>query len=117
MDFTSAGPEKTKNLAGASGLRLIRDPFETGSLEKITAACQAKDPQPQIAASSSKNAASFSSAHASARYDKIKLTANSCIVPFQFHERSQDFVGSHDETLSIAMRVHNADCAPFAIER
>jgi len=29
--------------------------------------------------------------------------------PFQFHKRSQFFVGAHDETLSVAMRVHNPD--------
>jgi hypothetical protein len=44
------------------------NPLETGSLEKITAACQAKDPQPRIAASSSKNALSFSSARATKRF-------------------------------------------------
>jgi hypothetical protein len=25
--------------------------------------------------------------------------------PLQFHERSQHFIGTHDETLSVAMRV------------
>jgi hypothetical protein len=29
----------------------------------------------------------------------------------QFDERSSDFIAAHDETLSVAMRVHNPDCA------
>jgi hypothetical protein len=29
--------------------------------------------------------------------------------PFQFHERSQYFFGADDETLSVAMCVHNPD--------
>jgi hypothetical protein len=32
--------------------------------------------------------------------------------PFQFQKRSQYFFGTHDETLSVAMRVHNPNCAP-----
>jgi hypothetical protein len=32
--------------------------------------------------------------------------------PLQFQERNQDFIGSHDETLSVAMRVHNPDRSP-----
>jgi hypothetical protein len=31
---------------------------------------------------------------------------------FQFHERSPDFIGAHNETLSVAMRVHNPDRSP-----
>jgi hypothetical protein len=30
--------------------------------------------------------------------------------PFQFQKRSQYFFGADDETLSVAMRVHNPDC-------
>jgi len=30
----------------------------------------------------------------------------------QFHELSQQFISPDDETLSVAMRVHNPDCAP-----
>jgi hypothetical protein len=37
--------------------------------------------------------------------------------PLQFHERSQHFIGADDETLPVAMRVNNPDCAPFAIQR
>jgi hypothetical protein len=35
--------------------------------------------------------------------------------PLQFHERSQDFIGADDETLSVAMRVYNPDPSPFGI--
>jgi hypothetical protein len=34
---------------------------------------------------------------------------------FKFRKRSQLFIGAHDETLSIAMRVSNPDCSPFTI--
>jgi hypothetical protein len=34
----------------------------------------------------------------------------------QFHERSQHFIAAHDETLSVAMRVHNPHCSPIEIE-
>ena len=29
---------------------------------------------------------------------------------FQFRKRSQLFIGAHDETLSVTMRVHNPNC-------
>jgi hypothetical protein len=35
---------------------------------------------------------------------------------FQFHERSQHFIGTHDETLSVAVCVHNPDRSPFKVE-
>jgi hypothetical protein len=36
---------------------------------------------------------------------------------FQFHERSQHFIGAHDETLSVtAMRVNNPNRSPLNIE-
>ena len=35
---------------------------------------------------------------------------------FQFQKRNQHFIGAHDETLSVAMRVNNPNCAPFNIE-
>jgi hypothetical protein len=35
--------------------------------------------------------------------------------PLQFHERSQLFVAAHDETLSVAMRVHNPDRLPIGL--
>jgi hypothetical protein len=31
--------------------------------------------------------------------------------PFQFNKRSQDFIGTHNETFSVAMRVNNPDRA------
>ena len=34
----------------------------------------------------------------------------------QFQKRSQDFIGTHDEALPIAMRVHDPDYAPFNIQ-
>ena len=37
--------------------------------------------------------------------------------PFQFLERSQYFFGVDDETLSVAMRVHNPDHSPLKVER
>jgi hypothetical protein len=46
----------------------------------------------------------------------IKLTANSCITPLQFHERNQYFVGTHDETIPVAMRVNNPDCSDLLEE-
>jgi hypothetical protein len=36
--------------------------------------------------------------------------------PFQFRVRSQHFVGAHNETLSVAMRVNNPDCSAFKIQ-
>jgi hypothetical protein len=49
----------------------------------------------------------------SAFHPHAQLTANSCIAPLQFHKRSQHFIGSHDELLSIAMRVNNPDRPPL----
>jgi len=34
----------------------------------------------------------------------------------QFHECSQHFIGAHDETLPVAMRVHNPDYSPLAVQ-
>jgi hypothetical protein len=34
----------------------------------------------------------------------------------QFHKRSPDFIGTHDETLSVAMRVHYPNRAPMRID-
>jgi len=36
--------------------------------------------------------------------------------PLQFNKRSQHFIGSDDETLSVAMRVHNPDRSPFTVQ-
>ena len=35
---------------------------------------------------------------------------------FQFHERRQHFVRTHDETLFVAMRVRNPDRSPFQVD-
>jgi hypothetical protein len=34
---------------------------------------------------------------------------------FQFKKRRQLFIGAHNETLSVAVSVHNPDCSPFEI--
>jgi len=36
---------------------------------------------------------------------------------FQFHERSQQFIGAHDETLFVIMRATNPDCSLVGINR
>lgn len=36
--------------------------------------------------------------------------------PFQFQKHSQYFFGADDETLSVAMRVHNPDRSAFEIQ-
>jgi len=37
--------------------------------------------------------------------------------PFQFYERSQDFISTNNETLTVvAMRVSNPDRSPFVIQ-
>jgi len=46
---------------------------------------------------------------------EIKLTANSCIALCSFHKRSQLFIATHDETLSVAMCVSNPDRSPLGI--
>jgi hypothetical protein len=45
----------------------------------------------------------------------ITARMRACNRPLQFHERSQHFIGTHDETFSVAMRVHNPDRAAFKI--
>jgi len=36
--------------------------------------------------------------------------------PLQFHKLSQNFIAAHDETLSLAMRIHNPDPSTFTID-
>ena len=36
---------------------------------------------------------------------------------FHFQKRRQLFIGTHDETLSVAMRVNCPNCAPTIVER
>jgi len=42
-------------------------------------------------------------------YDKIKVTANSCVALSSVHKRSEHFIGAHNETLSVAVRVNDPD--------
>jgi hypothetical protein len=46
-----------------------------------------------------------------------RCDVHSAVVdPFEFHKRSQLFIGRHNETLSVvAMRVCNPDCSPVGI--
>jgi len=37
--------------------------------------------------------------------------------PFQFQKRSQQLIGADNETLPVAMSVHNPDRSPFNIQR
>jgi hypothetical protein len=77
----------------------------TPSVAKTPPTCQTNSPQARIADSSSTNAVSFSSA---------RTTHGELVYrPLQFHKRSQHFIGSHDELLSIAMRVNNPDRPPL----
>jgi hypothetical protein len=46
---------------------------------------------------------------------EIKSTANSCIAlcsSTQFHERRQHFIGTHNETPSVAVSLNNEDVSP-----
>jgi hypothetical protein len=36
--------------------------------------------------------------------------------PLQFQKRSQHFIGTHDKTLSVAMRIGNPDRPPLAVQ-
>jgi len=36
----------------------------------------------------------------------LTVTANPCIARCQFQKRSQHFIGTNNETLAVAMRVH-----------
>jgi hypothetical protein len=35
--------------------------------------------------------------------------------PFQLHECGQHFIGAHDETIAVTMRVNDPDRSPFNI--
>jgi len=56
---------------------------------------------------------SFSSAHASAQLQQDQTHRKLVYRPLQFPKRSQLFIGAHDKTLSVAMRVNNPDRSPF----
>src|SRR6266581_279532 len=74
-----AGPEGAKNLAGKCPPP-DSNPLETRSLEEITPTCQARNPQPRIADSSSKNAVSFSSARTTKRFPSSRYASATKIV-------------------------------------
>ena len=66
----------------------------------------------RIADSNSTNAVNFSSARTFLRGLSHNQTHRELVYRrFQFHKRSQLFIGAHDETLSVAMHV-NSDCVP-----
>jgi len=44
-----------------------------------------------------------------------RLFAASADSRFEFHKRRQLFIRAHNETLSVAVRVHDPDCSPFGI--
>jgi hypothetical protein len=58
----------------------------------------------------------FICAHVSARPLRDQTHRELVDRPLQFHKRSPHFIGAHDETLSVAMRVHYPDRSPFKIE-
>src|SRR5262249_30172203 len=63
-----------------------------------------------------KRAQLFSRTHLSARPLEQQTHRELVYCPLEFHERSQYFIHAHDETPSVAMRVHNPDCVPFEIQ-
>jgi hypothetical protein len=58
----------------------------------------------------------FIRTHVSARPLRDHTHRELVYRPLQFHECSQHFTGANNETLSVAMRVHNPDRSPFAID-
>ena len=69
------------------------------------------------AACNSKCSQSLTRAHVSARLSRHQTHRERVYRPLQFDEGSQHFIGTDDETFSVAMRVNNPDRSPFAIER
>ena len=53
----------------------------------------------------------FIRTHVSARPLQDQTHRELVYRPLQFHERSQHFIGAHNETLPVAMCVHNPDCS------
>jgi hypothetical protein len=67
--------------------------------------------------SSSTKAVSFSSAHTFVRGPLQDQTHRELVYsPLEFHGGSQLFVAAHNESLSVAMRVHNPDRSPLKIQ-
>jgi len=57
----------------------------------------------------------FIGPHASARALLDQTHRELVYRRLQFQKRSQGFIGTQDETLSVAMRVHNPDRSPLAM--
>jgi len=57
----------------------------------------------------------FSHTHLSDRLSRHQTHRKPVNRPFKFQECSQHFFGTHDETLSVAMRVHNPDSSSLRI--
>ena len=74
-----AGPEGAKNLAGKCPPP-DSNPFSDAESGKISPACQANSPQARIAASSSRNAVSFSSARTTKRFPSSRCASAIQIV-------------------------------------
>jgi hypothetical protein len=71
----------------------------------------------RIVDANSINAVSFSPAgHVSPRPLGDQTHGELMYRPFQFKKRCQDFIGTHDETLSVAMSVNNPDRSAFKIQ-
>ena len=68
---------------------------------------------PLIIDSCSKNIVSISTAPVSAR--PLRDQSEVVYRPLQFQKRSQNFIGAHDETVSVAMRVSNPDYSALRI--
>jgi len=63
----------------------------------------------------SRKAVSFSSASTFLRILQHQTYRERVYRPLQFKECCQDFLRAHNETLSVAMRVHDPDGSPFKI--
>jgi hypothetical protein len=51
------------------------------------------------------------------RLMKVRRRQRACERPLPVLQTPSEFFGTHNETLSVAMRVHDPDCSPFKIER
>jgi hypothetical protein len=58
----------------------------------------------------------FVCSHASARPLQNQTHRELVYRSFQFQKRSQHFIGTDDEMLSVAVRVNYQDCSPFTID-
>jgi hypothetical protein len=81
-----AGPEGAKNLAGESPPP-DSNPFGDADFEKSSLACRERKSRPRIAASSSRKAVTFSSAHTMKRFRRGDAAGN----VIETHEHAGDF--------------------------